>query len=58
MSAALSMLAAQASAHYIFEKITVGGTQYGKYEHIRENTNYNSPVTGTDENKRMFRVQN
>ncbi|KFZ10488.1 hypothetical protein V502_08085 [Pseudogymnoascus sp. VKM F-4520 (FW-2644)] len=41
----LSVLAQQVSAHYIFEFLTYDGTQSAAYEYIRENTNYNSPVT-------------
>ncbi|KAI0127227.1 fungal cellulose binding domain-containing protein [Xylariales sp. AK1849] len=33
------------SAHYIFERLTVVDTEYAVYQYIRENTNYNSPVT-------------
>jgi len=41
----LSALASQAYGHYIFQFLTVNGEKGAKYEHIRENTNYNSPVT-------------
>jgi len=41
----LSLLASQASAHYIFEYLTANGEEYAQYQYIRENTNYNSPVT-------------
>jgi hypothetical protein len=40
----LAALASRASAHYIFERLTHGGTEYAVYQYIRENTNYNSPV--------------
>ncbi|CZT12651.1 related to cellulose binding protein CEL1 [Rhynchosporium agropyri] len=43
--AGLSFLASQASAHYIFNQITYGGTKYPIYQYIRQNTNMNSPVT-------------
>jgi hypothetical protein len=43
--AGLSVLATQSSAHYIFEQITHAGTLYPAYTYIRQNTNYNSPVT-------------
>jgi hypothetical protein len=43
--AALSW-ASTASAHYIFQQLTIGGKNYGVFEGIRKNTNYNSPVTG------------
>lgn len=44
-SLALLSLATSASAHYIFLKFASGGVKYNTYEHIRYNTNYNSPVT-------------
>ena len=43
---AISAFFAIAHGHYIFEKLSIGSTQYGVYQYIRENTNYNSPVTG------------
>jgi hypothetical protein len=42
----LSLAVSDASAHYIFQKLAVSGTKFNTYEHIRYNTNYNSPVTG------------
>ncbi|KAH6702026.1 glycosyl hydrolase family 61-domain-containing protein, partial [Leptodontidium sp. MPI-SDFR-AT-0119] len=42
---ALSALASQCSAHYIFDQFTYGGTTYPVYQYIRQNTNMNSPVT-------------
>ncbi|KAL5351983.1 hypothetical protein V496_04621 [Pseudogymnoascus sp. VKM F-4515 (FW-2607)] len=42
---AVALLARQASAHYIFQYLTYGGTKFAQYEYIRKNTNYNSPVT-------------
>ncbi|KAK2760173.1 hypothetical protein FQN54_002240 [Arachnomyces sp. PD_36] len=41
----LSALASQAYGHYIFQFLTVNGEKGAQYEHIRKNTNYNSPVT-------------
>ncbi|KAE8440480.1 hypothetical protein EG329_007434, partial [Mollisiaceae sp. DMI_Dod_QoI] len=41
----LCLLASQTSAHYIFEQFTHAGTKYPAYQYIRQNTNYNSPVT-------------
>lgn len=41
----LSALVHEASAHYIFEYLTYGGTKFAQYQYIRKNTNYNSPVT-------------
>lgn len=46
IATALSLLVGEVSAHYIFQQISVGGTQYDVWEGIREHTNYNSPVTG------------
>ncbi|KAK4183044.1 glycosyl hydrolase family 61-domain-containing protein [Podospora australis] len=43
--AALSLAISEASAHYIFQQLSVGGTKHGVFEYIRQNTNYNSPVT-------------
>lgn len=45
-AAALSLVAGEASAHYIFQQVSVGGTEYGIFEGVREHTNGNSPVTG------------
>ena len=45
-AAALSLLAGEASAHYIFQQISVGGIEYGVWEGVRQHTNGNSPVTG------------
>ena len=42
---ALALAANTASAHYIAQYLSVGSTKYGKYQHIRQNTNDNSPVT-------------
>lgn len=42
--AALS-LASTTSAHYIFLKLAENNVKFQTYEHIRYNTNYNSPVT-------------
>jgi len=46
----LSVLVSQASAHYIFERFTHGGTEYPVYQYIRQNSNYNSPVTDLTSN--------
>ncbi|GKT90412.1 fungal cellulose binding domain-containing protein [Colletotrichum tofieldiae] len=46
LAAALSVTVTEVSGHYIFQQLSVGSTKYGVYEHIRKNTNYNSPVTG------------
>jgi hypothetical protein len=44
--AAALVLVNDASAHYIFNQITVGTKKFGVYENIRKNTNFNSPITG------------
>jgi hypothetical protein len=41
----LSLAFGNAAAHYIFQKVALGGQAGGEYEGIRRNTNYNSPVT-------------
>ncbi|KAK1762942.1 putative endo-beta-1,4-glucanase D [Phialemonium atrogriseum] len=43
--ALLSLAATEVSAHYIFLKLAAGNQKFQQYEHIRYNTNYNSPVT-------------
>ncbi|KIH89807.1 hypothetical protein SPBR_00951 [Sporothrix brasiliensis 5110] len=47
---AASLAVSQASAHYIAIQLSVGSNKFGKYEHIRQNTNYNSPVTSLTSN--------
>jgi hypothetical protein len=44
--AATMALMQSASAHYIFQQLTVGSTKYPVFQYIRQNSNYNSPVTG------------
>jgi hypothetical protein len=39
-------LAGNVSAHYIFQQLTVGSTQYPVFQYIRRNSNFNHPVTG------------
>lgn len=43
--ALLTLAVSDVSAHYIFLKLAASGTGFKQYEHIRYNTNYNSPVT-------------
>jgi hypothetical protein len=43
--AALSVAIGNVSAHYIFQQLSVGSTQYPVFQYIRQNSNYNSPVT-------------
>ncbi|KAK0643767.1 hypothetical protein B0T16DRAFT_459874 [Cercophora newfieldiana] len=43
--AAIALGAGNASAHYIFQQLSVGGTKFPVWQHIRQHTNYNSPVT-------------
>lgn len=42
---ALAALVATTNAHYIFNKFAASAIKFTTYDHIRENTNYNSPVT-------------
>lgn len=46
VAAVLSLAVSDVSAHYIFQKLAASGIKFTTYEHIRYNTNYNSPVTG------------
>ncbi len=49
--AALALSAADAvSAHYIFQQFSLGSKKFAVYEHIRKNSNYNSPVTSLSSN--------
>ncbi|KAI1773812.1 glycoside hydrolase family 61 protein [Hypoxylon cercidicola] len=43
--AAAALAANGASAHYIFQQLSVGANEFGPFEYIRQNSNYNSPVT-------------
>lgn len=45
-AAVLSAAVSEVSGHYIFQQLSVGSTKYDVFQHIRKNTNYNSPVTG------------
>ena len=47
---ALSMGAAEVSGHYIFHQLSLASKKFAVYEHIRPNTNYNSPVTDLKSN--------
>lgn len=49
-AAALALAVGEASAHYIFQQLTTGGTKHDVYQYIRKNTNYNSPVTDLSSN--------
>ncbi|KAI1371610.1 glycoside hydrolase family 61 protein [Hypoxylon crocopeplum] len=42
---AAALAANGASAHYIFQQLSLDATEYGPFEYIRQNSNYNSPVT-------------
>ncbi|KAJ0160984.1 putative endo-beta-1,4-glucanase D [Colletotrichum tanaceti] len=42
---ALAVAVNEASGHYIFQQLSIGSIRYGVFQHIRKNTNYNSPVT-------------
>lgn len=48
--AALSLGAAEVSGHYIFQQFSVGSKKFAVYEHLRKNTNMNSPVTSLSSN--------
>jgi len=48
--AAALLLAGDVSAHYIFQQLTAGGSKYPVFKHIRQNSNYNSPVTDLSSN--------
>ncbi|KAF2743032.1 lytic polysaccharide monooxygenase [Sporormia fimetaria CBS 119925] len=45
IAAAGSLLLSAVNGHYIFQKLTANGVQGGVYQNVRQNTNYNSPVT-------------
>jgi hypothetical protein len=38
------------SGHYIFQQFGVASKKFAVYEHIRKNSNYNSPVTSLSSN--------
>lgn len=46
LAAALSVVVSDVHGHYIFQQLTVGSQKFGVFEHIRKNSNFNSPVTG------------
>ena len=48
--AAVSLGVADVSAHYIFQQFGLGSSKFPVYEHIRKNSNYNSPVTSLSSN--------
>ncbi|KAK3295057.1 glycosyl hydrolase family 61-domain-containing protein [Chaetomium fimeti] len=48
--AALTLGVADVSGHYIFQQFGLGAKKFGVYEHIRKNSNYNSPVTSLSSN--------
>lgn len=48
--AALSLAVSDVSAHYIFQQLSVGGTTHSVFQYIRQNSNYNSPVTDLSSN--------
>lgn len=45
VAAALTLAINNASAHYIAVQFALGSQKFTKYQHIRFNSNYNSPVT-------------
>ena len=48
--AALSLAVTDVSAHYIFQQLSIGSTKYPVFQYIRQNSNYNSPVTDLSSN--------
>jgi hypothetical protein len=50
LAAALSLSISNVSGHYIFQQLSVGSQKFGVFEHIRKNSNYNSPVTSLSSN--------
>ncbi|KAK3694166.1 glycoside hydrolase family 61 protein [Podospora appendiculata] len=48
--AALSLAVSNVSAHFIFQQLSVGATKYDVFKYIRQNSNYNSPVTDLTSN--------
>ncbi|KAH7118976.1 glycoside hydrolase [Dendryphion nanum] len=46
----LATLAEVAQGHYIFQYLTANGVKGAKYQNVRTNTNYNSPVTDLKSN--------
>jgi hypothetical protein len=48
--AALSLIVSEVSAHYIFQQLSIGSTKYPVFKYIRQNSNYNSPVTDLTSN--------
>ncbi|KAI1802532.1 glycoside hydrolase family 61 protein [Daldinia bambusicola] len=49
-AAAAALAANGVSAHYIFQQLSLGDTEYAPFEYIRQNSNYNSPVTDLTSN--------
>ncbi|KAI1400976.1 glycoside hydrolase family 61 protein [Hypoxylon fuscum] len=45
LAVAAALAANGASAHYIFQQLSLDATEYAPFEYIRQNSNYNSPVT-------------
>ncbi|KAB5559570.1 glycoside hydrolase family 61 protein [Coniochaeta sp. 2T2.1] len=50
VAAALSLAVTDVSAHYIFQQLSVGSTKSPVFQYIRQNSNYNSPVTDLSSN--------
>lgn len=48
--AALMLAVTDVSAHYIFQQLAVGSTKNPVFKYIRQNSNYNSPVTDLSSN--------
>ena len=54
--ATLSLAVSSVSAHYIATTFSLGAKKFALYEHIRRNTNNNSPVTGRFRSSTMWWV--
>ncbi|KAI2464862.1 glycoside hydrolase family 61 protein [Annulohypoxylon bovei var. microspora] len=50
VAVAAALAANGASAHYIFQQLSLDAAEYGPFEYIRQNSNYNSPVTDLTSN--------
>jgi hypothetical protein len=48
--AALMLAVTNVSAHYIFQQLAIGDVKNPVFKYIRQNSNYNSPVTDLTSN--------
>ncbi|EPE27225.1 hypothetical protein GLAREA_03140 [Glarea lozoyensis ATCC 20868] len=49
LTAGLLTLSSQVSGHYIFQQLTANNVKNPTFTYIRKNTNYNSPVTASND---------